>query len=200
VECCSLSMVGSGPQPTAIRLHHGTTDRQPHSRPLRFCPNECLKNPVAIPWLTISLSAPDGLPMCISETRAPPIGARKRMSSRPAYPPGKLWCKKLDPPLRLLPFICYKQWTERVWLAGRGLCISRARSASNVKRRFSSSIAPATGLDSETPSRFLKGTFKARTSKASSFLNFLSFAFARPKSRVRSSGALPRRKAYPAAR
>jgi hypothetical protein len=49
-----------------------------------------------------------------------------------------------------------------------------ARPASNeVSESLEASIVPATGLHSES-SRFPKGTFKARTSKAGSFLNFLS--------------------------
>ena len=62
-----------------------------------------------------------------------------------------------------------------MWLVGRSLCISRARPASNIKEGIGSSIAPATGLDSETPSRFLKGTFKARTSKSKFFSQFSVF-------------------------
>jgi hypothetical protein len=38
-------------------------------------------------------------------------------------------------------------------------------------------IVPATGLDSETTSRFLKGTFKARTSKSKIFSQFSVFRF-----------------------
>src|SRR5215813_1035109 len=54
-------------------------------------------------------------------------------------------------------------------------CNSRARLASNDLKGLSPLIAPATGLDSETLSRFLKGTFKARTSKSKFFSQFFVF-------------------------
>src|SRR5215472_2594817 len=37
-------------------------------------------------------------------------------------------------PLHFLSSLCYKQCTERVWLAGRIICISRARPASKFER------------------------------------------------------------------
>ena len=58
-------------------------------------------------------------------------------------------------PLHNLAFICYKQFTESICVAGWALfCNSRARPASNGLEGLNSSIAPATGLDSETPVGF----------------------------------------------
>ena len=52
-------------------------------------------------------------------------------------------------------FICYKQFTESICVAGWALfCNSRARPASNDLEGLNPSIAPATGLDSETPVGF----------------------------------------------
>jgi hypothetical protein len=80
----------------------------------------------------------------------------------------------------------YKQHTESsVWLAGRFL----SQLSSLVRHLYVQGrcalIIPATGWDSEAV-RPLKGTFKARTSKASSLLNFLSSALARPEGPARS--------------
>jgi hypothetical protein len=82
-------------------------------------------------------------------------------------------------PLRFLALLWYKQFTESICVAGWALfCNSRARPASKVLRGIKNpSIAPATGLDSETTSRFLKGTFKARTSKSKFFSQFSVFRF-----------------------
>ena len=75
-------------------------------------------------------------------------------------------------------FLWYKQFTESICVAGWALfCNSRARPASNGLEGLNPSIAPATGLDSETTSRFLKGTFKARTSKSKIFSQFSVFRF-----------------------
>ena len=72
----------------------------------------------------------------------------------------------------------YKQFTESICVAGWALfCNSRARPASKVLEGLNLSIVPATGLDSETTSRFLKGTFEARTSKSKLFSQFSVFRF-----------------------
>jgi hypothetical protein len=62
-----------------------------------------------------------------------------------------------------------------VWLAGRIVCISRARPASKFHReRVKNALnRPGHGTSFGKATRFPKGTFKARTSKGS-FLNFLS--------------------------
>jgi len=54
---------------------------------------------------------------------------------------------------------------------------------------LSSQIAPATGLDSETTSRFLKGTFKARTSNSKIFSQFSVFRPRIAESHAPKSGA-----------
>jgi hypothetical protein len=55
-------------------------------------------------------------------------------------------------------------------------CNSRARPPSNGLRGVSPKFIPATGCDSEAV-RFLKGTFKARTSKRKFFSQFSVFRF-----------------------
>jgi len=71
-----------------------------------------------------------------------------------AYQNGKL-VTSVNFLLHKTTFIWYKQFTESICVAGWALfCNSRARPASKILEGWNPSIAPATGLDSETPVGF----------------------------------------------
>ena len=81
-------------------------------------------------------------------------------------------------PLRSSAFICYKQFTESsVWQPGVFFCNSRRRPASKIIEPDCKPALnrPGHGTSIRKLPRFLKGTFKARTSKSKIFSQFSVF-------------------------